>query len=136
MTNTTPPTGRTDEATIIAERYTAVWNESDALLRRRSIAELWAVDGVEYVEGARFVGLDELDARIADAYREFIGNGRYRAAHDGDAGCHDDIVTFTITLITPETDDVAWAARVFLLLDSEGRIREDYQLTVRPLDSQ
>jgi hypothetical protein len=28
---------------------------------------------------------------------------------------------------------VAWAARVFLLLDTDGLIREDYQLTLKPL---
>jgi hypothetical protein len=45
---------------------------------------------------------------------------------------HGDIVTFTIQLTTPG-GEVAWAARVFLLLDSGGLIQEDYQLTVKPL---
>ena len=39
---------------------------------------------------------------------------------------------FTVQLRTPE-GEVAWAARVFLLLGETGRIREDYQLTVQPL---
>lgn len=30
-------------------------------------------------------------------------------------------------------DEVAWAARVFLLLGADGRIDGDYQLTVKPL---
>jgi hypothetical protein len=39
---------------------------------------------------------------------------------------------FTAQLTTPagQTD---WAARVFLLLDPDGRVREDYHLTIKPL---
>jgi hypothetical protein len=29
--------------------------------------------------------------------------------------------------------EIAWAARVFLLLGKDGLIRQDYQLTVKPL---
>ena len=49
-----------------------------------------------------------------------------------DASRHDDLVTFTVQLSTHE-GEVAWAARVFVLLGETGRIREDYQLTVQPL---
>ncbi|MET8878841.1 hypothetical protein [Nocardia sp. NPDC004604] len=133
MTNTIGSTGRIDEATIVADRYTSIWNQPDALLRRQAVADLWVEDGVEYVEGARFEGLDELDTRIAHAYNEFVDSGRYRVTHAGDTGRHHDIVSFTIQLITIDTDEIAWAARVFLLLDADGRIREDYQLTIRPL---
>ncbi|WP_433714975.1 hypothetical protein ACQP2U_13650 [Nocardia sp. CA-084685] len=119
--------------TTVVDRYTAVWNESDAQLRRRAVAELWAHDGVEYVEGARFDGLDELVARIAHAHTEFVGSGTYRAAHAGDLRRHGDAVSFTIRLITSTVGEIAWAARVFLILDAEGRIREDYQLTIQPL---
>ena len=54
-------------------------------------------------------------------------------AHADDMTCHDDIVTFTIQLLSANDGEVAWAARVFLLVDRDGRIREDYQLTVKPL---
>ncbi|MGO4614212.1 hypothetical protein AB4305_09135 [Nocardia sp. 2YAB30] len=36
-----------------AARYPAVWNEADARLRRRAVADLWADDGMEYVSTAR-----------------------------------------------------------------------------------
>jgi hypothetical protein len=45
---------------------------------------------------------------------------------------HDDIITLTIQLTTPG-GEIAWAARVFLVLDDGDLIREDYQLTVTPL---
>ncbi|MFJ4656912.1 hypothetical protein ACIP5Y_37090 [Nocardia sp. NPDC088792] len=120
----------------LVDRYTALWNEPDAELRRRAIAELWTADGVEYVEGARFTGHDELDTRVAEAYNAFVADGRYRAANAADAHRHDDLLTFTIQLIGVETGEIAWAARIFLLLDAEDKIREDYQLTVQPLDAQ
>jgi hypothetical protein len=133
MKHTTESTERTgDEETTIAARYTAVWNEPDALMRRRAVAELWVENGVEYVEGARFAGLAELDTRITQAYDEFVGSGKYRVTHADDSRRHGDIVGFTIQLVTGN-DEIDWTARVFLLLDGDGRIREDYQLTTRPM---
>lgn len=116
----------------IVARYVAVWSEPVPEARRAAIAGQWAPDGAEFVEGTQFRGHDELDARIAGAYQEFVAGGRYAVTAAGDAARHDDIVTFTIQLIAPE-GEVAWAARVFLLLGADGRIREDYQLTVKPL---
>ncbi|MCX4099051.1 hypothetical protein [Nocardia sp. alder85J] len=128
MTTTSPT-----DTIVIADRYTAVWNEPDAAARRVAVAELWTADGVEYVEGSRFTGPDELDRRVAHAYSEFVGSGKYLATHADDVRRHGDIVTCTIQLVDPTTHEIAWAARVFLVLDADGRIREDYQLTVRPL---
>jgi len=122
----------------VVGRYVAVWSEADPESRRTAIAGLWAPDGTEFVEGAQFRGHDQLDARIAEAYREFVGSGKYIVASGNDATGHHDVVTFTIQLVSASGDnagDLAWAARVFLLLDDQDRIREDYQLTVKPLAS-
>jgi hypothetical protein len=118
----------------IVRRYVAVWNEPDPTARRAAIAGLWAPDGAEFVEGTQFRGQQELEARVAHAHTEFVASGRYTAAADAadDPARHDDIVTLTIQLTAPG-GEVAWAARVFLLLDTDGRIREDYQLTTKPL---
>jgi hypothetical protein len=116
----------------IAARYLAVWSEPDPGSRRAAIAALWAPDGAEFVEGTQFRGHDELDARIAHAYQQFVAEGTYAVTSADDVSRHGDIVTFTIQLTTPG-GEVAWAARVFLLLNSGGLIQEDYQLTVKPL---
>jgi hypothetical protein len=116
----------------IAARYVAVWSEPAAQARRAAIARLWAADGAEFVEGIQFRGHEELDARIAGAYQEFVASGRYAVTAAGEAARHDDIVTLTIQLTAPD-GAVAWAARAFLLLGTDGLIREDYQLTVKPL---
>jgi hypothetical protein len=120
-----------DSAEIVA-RYVAVWSDPVPESRRTAIARLWAADGAEFVEGARFGGHGELDTRIAGAYQEFVASGRFAIAASADVARHDDIITFTIQLIAPD-GEVAWAARVFLLLSADGRIRESYQLTVKPL---
>ena len=116
----------------IAERYLAVWSEPDPAARDAAIAGLWAPDGAEFTEGAQFRGHEELQARIAHAYQAFVGSGQYAVTHAGDVTCHDDIVTFTVALSAPD-GEVAWAARAFLVLGDDGRIQEDYQLTVKAL---
>src|SRR5580704_9074151 len=127
MTETTEAAART-----ITDRYLAVWSEPDPQSRRAAIAGLWEPDGVEYVEGTQFRGHEELDARIAHAYEEFVASGKYSVTMADDVTQHDDIITFAVQLST-EAAQVAWAARVFLLLGDGGCIREDYQLTVQPL---
>jgi hypothetical protein len=123
------------DTTQIAARYLAVWSEPDPAARRAAIASLWAGDGCEFVEGTQFRGHQELAARITAAYQEFVGSGRYAASAASDVTRHDDIVTLIIQLSAP-SGEIAWAARVFLLLDAAGLIKEDYQLTVKPLTEQ
>ena len=116
----------------IAGRYLAVWSEPDPVARRAAIAGLWAPDGAEFTDGNQFRGHEELQTRITHAYQEFVASGRYAVTNADDVTRHDDIVTLTIQLTGPD-GEVAWAARVFLLLGQDGLIREDYQLTVQPL---
>ncbi|MEU9018180.1 hypothetical protein [Actinomadura sp. NPDC048394] len=118
----------------IARRYVAVWSESDAGRRRAAIAALWAEDGVELVETARFRGHDELEARIAEAYDEFVVRRGFAVVSAGDVFGHHNAVTFTVRLVAGG-GDVAWAARVFLVLGEDDLIRYDYQFTVQPLEA-
>ncbi len=135
MANTTGPMPFIPDPALIVTRYVAVWSEPDARLRRTAITELWATEGIEFVEAAQFRGHEELDARITHAYTEFVGSGKYAVAQADDVVGHHDIITFTIQLVATSDRQVAWAARVFLLVDENARIRADYQLTVQPLNS-
>jgi hypothetical protein len=121
---------------MIVERYLAVWSEPDPDARRKAVAELWAPRGAEFVEGTRFQGHRELEARIAEAYDQFVATGAYTVTSAGDVTTHADITMFTIQLTEPGAAEPAWAARVFLVLDGDGRIRQDYHLTVKPLPAQ
>jgi hypothetical protein len=67
-------TSSSDQAQV-ADDYTAIWSEPDVDRRRAAIAGLWTGDGIEFVEGAQFRGHDELHARVAHAYAEFVGSG-------------------------------------------------------------
>ncbi len=138
MTNRTEPVASPIDIASVVGRYLAVWSETDPEARRQAVAGLWAPDGVEFVEAAQFRGHEQLEARIAEACQEFVESGKYAVTSAHDATGHDDVVTFTIQLISASggnAGDLAWAARVFLVLDEQDRIREDYQLTVKPLAS-
>lgn len=128
MTETTSPA-----TAVIAGRYLAVWSEPDAAARRAAVAELWAADGTEFVDGGtQHHGLDELAGMVAEAHEAFVASGRFTVTGTSDVTRHDDIVTFTIQLTAPD-GLVGWAARVFLLPGVDGLIRESYRLTVQPL---
>ena len=120
-----------DIAAIVA-RYLAVWNEPDAGSRRAAVAASWLPDATEFVHEVQFRGHEELDARVTRAHEALVASGKYTVAGIGDVTRHGDIAAFTVQLVTPD-GQVDWASRVFLLLDGDGRIREDYQLTIKPL---
>ena len=79
----------------------------------------------------RFRGHEELEARVIGAHQAFVATGKYTVEGGDDVTAHGDIVMFTVHLVTPE-GAVDWSTRVFLLLGEDGRIRQDYQLTVKP----
>jgi hypothetical protein len=57
----------------LAQRYIAVWNETDPAARRRAIDDLWAPDG-RYVDPlAAAEGRDAIDATIAAVQGQFAG---------------------------------------------------------------
>jgi hypothetical protein len=128
---TMPQTVQNDTREMVS-RYTAVWNDADADSRLGAVRSLWSPTGTEFVEAIAFRGHDELSARIGRAYEQFVATGDYTATAADDVEEHDDIVTFTVQLTTQE-GEVAWAARVFLILDDDGLIQEDYHVTVKPL---
>ena len=127
MTATISPT-----AEDVIRRYVAVWSEPDPAARRAAVAGLWAPDGVEFIDGKQFRGLDELDTRVTGAYDAFIGNGKYTLTGAHDASAHGDIATFTVHL-TEANGEAAWTASVFLLIGPDGRVQEDYHVVVKPL---
>jgi hypothetical protein len=120
----------------IVQRYVAVWSEPDPTARERAVAGLWAPGGVEFVENTQFRGHDDLVNRVAEAQGLFVATGDYHVTGDNHVTVHGDVVMLTIQLTYakgPRTGEVAWAARVFLVLDNDGRILQDYHLTVQPL---
>lgn len=120
----------------ILQRYLGVWTIEDEHERRAAVAEIWAPDGVEFVQGLHFEGHAELADRVARAYEAFFATNSFVAGYDEDLTVHQDILRFTITLSEPANGkpaDLAWSARVFLLLDDDGKVQQSYQVTIKPL---
>ncbi|MEZ0107766.1 hypothetical protein ABH920_001758 [Catenulispora sp. EB89] len=142
MTNSTKNTiqntiaNLTTEIQTVVDRYLAVWSVGDPADRAKAVEELWSDRGIEYIEGRQYFGRPALVERVAEAYEAFVANAAYTAVGGEDVAVHGDVVSFTIRLDRaqgPDAGETAWSARVFLVLDEDGRVREDYQLTVQPL---
>ena len=120
----------------LVARYVAVWSEPDPAVRAATVAELWTPDGVEFIEGAQFRGPNELADRLAEAYETFVQPGTFDVTAAHDLTVHGDVAVFTIELRARTGEaagKVAWDARVFLSLNTDLRIREDYHLTIHPI---
>jgi hypothetical protein len=113
----------------LADRYVAVWNETEADARRQAIAKLWAPDGLHYVKTRKAHGYEALETRIAGSYEKNVrdGGSRFRAAKNAQA--LPGVVTFNWEMLTAG-GEVAAVGLEFLVLDDRGRILTDYQFVV------
>ncbi|MGH8921812.1 MAG: nuclear transport factor 2 family protein [Actinomycetes bacterium] len=110
-----------------ADRYTTVWNEPDASVRRRMMTELWAEDGAQFTESTEHRGHEALEARITDAHQQFVQQGGFVFRSAGDAVGHHNAIRFSTYMVPAAGGDVIWTGAVFVRLDADGRIRHDYQ---------
>jgi hypothetical protein len=119
------------DAQQLADRYAAVWNETDATVRRKAIAELWAPDGAHCVTTREARGYDALAARIVGSYEKNVrdGGNRFRAVKNAQALRN--VVTFNWEMVPACGGAVAAVGLEFLVLDERGRIVTDYQFIVR-----
>lgn len=111
------------------DRYVGVWNEPDADARRKTITELWAEDGVEATESAEHRGHAAIEARVAEAYEEFVKAGGFVFTSANEATSHHNAIKFATHMVPASGGDIAWTGFIFVLLDQDGRIRYDYQFT-------
>ena len=115
------------DAQALADRYVAVWNETDAERRRAGIAALWVPDGQHYVGERAVRGYEALEARVRGSHEKNVrddGN-RFRAASN--ARLLHDVVTFTWEMLPAESETVLATGLEVLTIDAEGRILVDYQ---------
>jgi hypothetical protein len=127
----------------LAGRYVAVWNEPDAELRRKTIHRLWTEDGAHILQPPEEVrktahalgfsstalearGHDELEARVTRAYEEFVAPGKFTFRLRDNADRLGNVVKFSWEMAS-SGGEVAGAGLEILLLDEDGRIKNDYQ---------
>jgi hypothetical protein len=111
----------------LADRYVAVWNETDAERRKSQIAELWVRQGLHYVGDRKVEGQDALERRVRESHEKNVrDNGnRFRAA--GDARRVHDAVVFHWEMLSANGDSVLARGLEFLVVDGSGKIITDYQ---------
>jgi hypothetical protein len=117
----------------LAERYVALWNESDPGARRQGIEALWVPVGLHFTASRTARGYDALEQRIAGSYERSVrdrGN-RFRAL-PGAAALHD-AVTFFWEMQPRDGDEVLATGLEFLILDPASRILIDYQFVLAGL---
>jgi hypothetical protein len=111
----------------LADRYVAIWNETDSRLRRTKIAALWVADG-ELYDGANGIrGYEALENRVRDSHNKFVkeSGNRFRATLDA-RGLHD-VVTFHWEMLSAKGEEVVGRGLEFLILNEEGQVLADYQ---------
>jgi hypothetical protein len=134
--------------TELVERYIAMWNEEDPDARSAAVRELWAQDGAHVLqppqemlgEAARigFInpvlearGHHALEARVTRAHEEFVAAGEFRFRQRDDAMQIGDVIKFGWEMVPAADGEVVATGLEFLVLDTQGRIRCDYQFIER-----
>lgn len=128
----------------LIERYIGVWNEPDPEIRRKTVGDLWAEDGLHVLRPPQQMqdtavslgfttavlearGHDELHARVTRAYDEFVAPGMYVFRVQEAAQRLRDVITFRWESFHTGEGRATGGGREFLVLDEDGRIRFDYQ---------
>ena len=119
-----------ESAQRLADRYAAVWNETDPERRRRTIAELWTPDGRHYVDTREARGYAALEQRITGSQEKNVRDGGHRFRAVQDACALRDAVTFHWEMLPAQSERVVATGFVFLIVNDEGRILVDYLFVV------
>jgi hypothetical protein len=134
-------------AAELAEKYVALWNEPDADRRRRMIAELWVEDGRHVLHPPQEIraiaaqpgiamraileaqGYEEIEARAASAYEQWVGSEGLSFRGRDDADRLGDVVKLHWEAVAK--DGTVFAVGLsFLVLAADGRIERDYTFIV------
>jgi hypothetical protein len=134
-------------AAELAERYVALWNESDPDRRRGMIAELWTEDGSHRLQPPQEIrevaaragigmtatlearGYAEIEARATSAYDEWVASQGLGFRPRDDAERLGDVVKFHWEAIAGDGAVFAVGLNV-LVVSADGRIVRDYAFVV------
>ena len=141
------PETRAKAAERLADRYMALWNEPDAVRRRRMIAELWTEEGRHILQPPQEIrgiaarpglaltailearGYEEIEARAASAYEHWVGSEGLSFRGRDDAERLGDVVKFHWEAVAKGGELFAVGLN-FLVLAADGRIERDYTFVV------
>src|SRR3954463_11632081 len=136
-----------NETQALAEKYVALWNESDADRRRRTITELWAEDGRHILQPPQEIraiaaqpgiamtailraqGYEEIEARAASVYEHWVGSEGLSFRGRDDADRLADVVKLHWEAVAKD-GTVSAVGLTFLVLTADVRIERDYTFIV------
>jgi len=114
-----------------ADRYVALWNETDPELRRKAVEELWAPDGRYFNAIAEHRGHEAITAQVGYAHDAYAAGGFvFRSSHN--ATGHHNTLRFNWVMVSAATGALEAIGFDFVLLDEEGRVTADYQYIDTP----
>jgi hypothetical protein len=110
-----------------ADRFVALWNESDADERRRRAQELYAPDAVYvFYRKDPLRGREAIIGQLAYTHELYDPLGyEFRSSHN--AIGHHDVVRVNWVMVLARTGEMEMAGQDVLVLGEDGRIRMDYQ---------
>lgn len=111
----------------LADRYVAVWNETDAGARRDAIASLWTPEGEHFVRTLQAKGYEALEQRVTSSHEKNVRDAGFRFVATGDAQRLQNTLMFHWQMVPAGGGPVAALGLEFLLLAEDGRIARDYQ---------
>ncbi len=117
----------TREPGQFARQYMEIWNESDAELRRRSIAELWVEDGVQFTSLREYHGYQALEERVTAAHEQFVKTDGCVFRLSSEVVAHHNAMKLTWDMVPAAGGEVLATGVIFFMLADDGRIRFDYQ---------
>lgn len=116
--NATTAKNIANEASAIASRYIAAWDEPDAIRRRALIATVFTPEATYVDPMMRNAGHEGLDAMIGAVQQQFAGlRFKLHGKQDG----HNDVVRFSWILAAEGAEPVAYGTDIVVVAD-DGRI--------------
>jgi hypothetical protein len=106
------------DATMIADRYIALWNETDSGRRSALLAEGWSEDATYVDPQMKAAGHDAISTMIGSVHERFPG---FRFTLDGNADGYGDRVRFS-WLLGPQAEPDMIRGTDFAVVE-DGRLK-------------
>ena len=119
------------DLSVLACRYVAIWNETDADYRQREIESLFSPDIVHFTQSLEARGHTEMERRIISSHERWVRDGGYRFELLGAADGHHDVVRLHWQMIQAADSPAVSVGSDVLILAPDGRIKFDYQFIDR-----
>ncbi|MCX4750416.1 nuclear transport factor 2 family protein [Kitasatospora sp. NBC_01287] len=113
------------------ERYIALWNEPDAELRRKRIADLFAPDAAHFTPSQEVRGHAELEVRVTKAFDSWVRPGEHAFRAVRNANGHHGAVRFNWEMAHLASGEAVSVGFDLVLLDQDGLITSDHQFIDR-----